>query len=203
MKYLALFILKYILGWKIIGDHSNYDYFKYGKHVIIFDYKSIYELFLGYLLSKIFGIKLHICANSESFIRHKFISYIFSNVEMIYLDENNIGNDKYITEYLNKRNDFVFISDNKLFYNVARSTNADLNILLFDYENNMIRQKEIASDIIIQTQSNEEVNKIYSNLLSNNHNPHYVKSIINIKRSILLLVPPLIVGYILITTIFR
>ena len=180
IRYLSLFFVKYVLGWRIIGDTSNYDYYKSGKHVVLFNYTSIFEMILGYLLINIFDIKIHICSDNSS-------QFIPSNIEIIN------GNDNDKIKYLLSKNDFVYVTQDNA--NIAKSINADINIVLLDFENNTIRQKEIASDIIIQNQPFEEIKKIYSDLLKNSS---VNKSLINIKHSILILIPPLVVIYILI-----
>src|SRR5437764_1396162 len=136
-RYIALFIIKYILGWRINRDYNSYEHLRKGKHVVVYVHTSMCEPFIGYLVSVAYALPLiSVCKKELKDI--PIISQFMNIFDLIYIDrQKNTNTSNYISDELNKLSNFIFtispegtrsvVSDIKSgFFYIAEKTQADI-----------------------------------------------------------------------------
>ena len=182
-RFIALFILKYVIGWRIICDsnsrkincdYNSYDFLRKGKHVMVYAHTSIYESLIGYLVSVAYDIPL-IAVVKQELRDILWIGYVIKYFNFIFIDrQKNTNTTKYISEELNKQKDFTFgiapegtrslVRELKSgFFYIAKKTNADLYIARFNFEDHIFSIEAIANEVAIQSTQCEKIKTIVEN----------------------------------------
>ena len=216
-RFMALFILKHVMGWRIKCD--SHELLRKGRHVIVYAHTSIYELLIGHLVSVIHDVPLIAIAKKE-LGDIPIVGQLMRYFDVIYIDrQKNTNTTKYISEKLNKMTDYVFIispegtrgltNDLKSgFFYIAKKSHADLWIARFDFENHIFSIQGVANEDDIQTSEYETIKHIVENEMRK-ENPYYPErchlvpntkktSLIRIQHSILFFIPPFIIMTIMI-----
>jgi hypothetical protein len=211
IQYLCLFILKYILGWKIEKPIDKPDIYSNKHNVIIYNHTSTYDLIIGYLISRAYNIPLINTAHGDPDIPY-FDRFLINNGFIIIDRKKDHNTVKYISDRLNEKERFNFsISPLSLdnikpgFFNIAMETKSDLWIGQFDFEKQLFRLKNINTTeydklihVIEKEIREEKPYNPYKCYITENKS--YKSSIINISRSIIIYIPPIIVMMILLNT---
>lgn len=221
-SFIASFILRHILGWRTGSDDNSYN-LRSGKHVIVYVHTSIYESFIGYLVSVAFYIPVISIANRELIDRDiPLLDRFMKNLNSMFINrQKNTVTVKYIADELNSHTDFVFyispeatkllVSDLKSdFFTIAEKTHANLHIARFNFESHIFSVKEIMNNVIIQTTKYDKIKGMVEMEMSKEI-PYYPEkchlvtncmikktSLIRIDRSMLIYLPPFIVTSIMI-----
>jgi len=219
-RHVAVFLLKYILGWRVNITDKTYQHLKKGKHVLVYSrsHISTYKSLVGYLVSLVYGLFL-ITIYEKEMCEIPLLIRIFKNVNVIMIGRKK-NNAKYIVDELNKFSNYVLaielnnsrsnnIDINSDFFLLAKSANADINISRFDFVNHIISIEELVDISNVMINKYESIKAIVENELSKekSYNCHLANTTINetslicTKRSILIYTPPLIVLYIIFNVI--
>ena len=206
-KSLSILLLKYILGW----DISENKYLEKGKNIIIYGQGSMYKHLIGYLLSLRYRIP-SITLVEKELKDDMILGRLLKQTNLIFIDRKKHTNViKYISDELSKRSDYILsissdtgthgsldlINDNLTdlivqdYYQIHKITGSNIHMALFDFENQVLvikningTKKEINDSIILYKDKKEvDIEK---------------SSIINIRRSILIYIPPICIFYILV-----
>ena len=218
-----IFIIKYIFGWNIAKSYESYEPLRKGKHVIIYTSTSIYEIFIGYIISIAYNIPIISTYKfSEDLMPinygFTYLNKILINIGIMITDKNkNTNTVKYISDELNKIENFAFIisfdGTKSSFYNIAVKTNSDLWICSFDFVSHVISLNQISSKQNIQTVDYDKIKHIVEMEMKKEkpYNPNKCifvadqiinhTSVIALNRSILMWIPPISVIIILIHTL--
>lgn len=194
VRYLiASFIFYNALGWTLSkGSNLSVNY-KSGKHIITYVHTSMYDRLICWLLFELYGIK------SISTIQNETLKYLMS--DSIFIDKiKNFNTVKTISDDLNQRSSFNFVSDLKHdIYQIAFNTCADINLIHFDFVAHSVTIDTFSNSFVQTVPLDKVKGAIQDKLKSNNHPNNY--SIINTKKSICVYVPFIIVFYILYVTV--
>lgn len=173
---LAFFILKYILGWNIKKQHTNYDAFRKGRYVTIYLHTSIYDHIIGILFSYAFNLKFITVGayRSNKDTQITGITYLAYNLfDMIVVDpfKDQKTTCCSIISDLEKRTDFIFsiYPEGSIhrttglksgFYKIARSTNSDILLFSLDYNKHEVDLRKIIDRNIVTTASSDRILEI-------------------------------------------
>lgn len=214
-QYLSLFILKYILGWQIEINRYKTPHIlaPTERNVVIYIHTSIYDLIIGYLVAMAYDIPLTGATVGDADI--PYINTLIQKLGFMIIDKKKDMNTvRYIAKQLNEKTNFCFsimpLSIDQLkpgFFHIATETKSDLWFSHINFESQTFTTKLISrySDLVdydkIKTLVEAEIKQekpyiCYKyNIIENNN---YKPSLINISRSIIVYIPPLIVMMILI-----
>lgn len=219
------FILSNLMGWKITRSYNSYFPYRKGRHVIIYAHTSAYDAVIGYLMCVMYDIPM-VGVGKKELTEIPILGWFMRNMNMIFIDrKKNTNTTKYISDALNKYKNFVFViapegTRNRVddiksgFYYIGVNTQAHLHIARLDYSNQTVSVDEIASDIELQTINYDKIKeRVIAEMKK--EKPYYPEhchmvedksiktSLINVKRSWLIYLPPLIVIYIMFTTLYN
>jgi len=224
-RIFATFILIKILGWKITRTYNAYFQYRKGRHIIVYAHTSAYDAVLGYLMCVMYDIPM-IGVGKKELTEIPIFGWFMKQMSMIFIDrKKNTNTAKYISDELDKYKNFVFViapegtrnrtDDIKSgFYYIGVNTRAYLHIARIDYTHQTLCVDEIASDVIFQSSPYDQIKALVIDEMKK-EKPYYPKnchlvedksiktSLININRSWLIYIPPLMVTYILLSTIYN
>jgi len=218
-RMLATFILTKVLGWEITKNYNNYYQYRKGRHVWVYAHTSTYDGILGYLAYVAYDLPVIGVAKME-LSQIPILGYFMRQINVIFIDRvRNTNTAKFISDELDKKKNFVFVispegSRSKVddirsgFYYITSNTKADLHMIRIDYENQTIAVDPIATNEVIQSTPYDTIKTLVVDEMKK-ESPYHPEdyhllskhinktSIININRSWLIYVPPIIVVYIM------
>jgi hypothetical protein len=177
--------------------------------VLIYTHESlsIREPLIGYLVATAYDIP--IIGVSKKEIRDIPILGRIMNffLTAIQIDrQKNTNTTKYIARELDKIPNFVFAVANDVkscFINIAENSHADIYVAHFDFEKHIFSVNDVINEIIVQTSSYEKLKLLVENEIKKKYHDVPNTSLINVRRTILLYVPPLVVSFIMFVTLYR
>lgn len=223
-RLLASLILFNILGWRMTQSYNSCFQYRKDRHVIIYAHTSSYDAIIGYLIYTAYDIPVVGVAKQE-LSQVPILGYLMKHMDVIFIDRvRNTNTAKFISDELDKKRNFVFViapegSRNKMkdirsgFYYISANTHSNLHIIRLNYESQTITIDNIASANMIQTLSYDKIKNITIDEMKKEcpyhpdsyhliTKPDSKTSIININRSWLIYVLPLIVLYIMISSLY-
>lgn len=225
-RFIATLILKHILGWRINRNYDSYEQLRKGRHVMVYAHTSVCDPLIGYLVAIAYDLPLIGVAKRE-LCDVPFLGRFIRRMSAIFIDrQKNTNTTKYISEELDKITHFVFAispegtrsltNDLKSgFFYIAEKTRADLWIAHFDFENQVFSVEEIVNDVVIQTTEYRKIKELVETEIKKEKpyhpdrcylvDPDTMKktSLIGIKRTVLIYIPPFIVIMILINIMIK
>lgn len=217
-RFLASIILFYILGWKTDKGFNSYYPYRRGKHIITYANASRLDQTLGVLFCISYDIP-YISVGAQEVENIPVLGYVLKRAGIIFIDRmRNTNTVKYISERLKIHENFVFavtltsektktrnIKIKPKFYQLAYDTHANVHIMKIDFTTQTVSMERIVPDTIIQTQTYEKIKEIMLEAIQKEKSydlSSFRTSIINVNRSILTYMPPLIVICILAKVLF-
>ena len=223
-RLLATFILFNLLGWKITRSYNAYFQYRKGRHIIVYTHTSIYDAIIGYLVCVIYDIPM-VGVGKKELAEIPIFGWFLKQMNMIFIDrKKNTNTAKYISDELDKYKNFVFViapegtrskvNDIKSgFYHIGINTRSHLHLAKINYSDQTISVDELASDVFLQTQEYDKIKSIVIEEMKNEKpycpdHCHLIEdksiktSLFNIRRSCIIYIPPMIVMYILIMTLY-
>lgn len=214
-SFISKLLLKNILGWNIEGLYDSYDYLRKGKHVIIYNHTSVYESIIIYLFSLTYDIPIISIAKKE-LTQVPFFGKIMIIFNNIYIERRNDKNTvAYITNELVKRDNFIIViaSKNTIkktndfksdFFHIALNTESCIHVANINFEDQIVSIVQLFDKETIKISSYDSI-KEQTKIIMDKQKPYYKKtnnennrnnkytSFINMERSLLLYIAPLIV----------
>lgn len=225
-RWVAYFLLRFVLGWKVEKNYTSYEYLRKGRHVVTYTHTSEYEILLGLLFSIAYDIPFVAVAKREIRDIPIITSVLTSLTDIIFIDrKKNLNTTNIISDELNKRENFVFIispegtrarvSDLKSgFYFIALKSSAHIHHLMLDFQNHNISFVDVVNDAVVQTTVYQRIKPMLEEIMKTDKpycpdkchltDPYVIgkTSLFDSKRSILMYLPPFIVLTIMYRVIF-
>jgi len=226
-RFMALVLLKYILGWSIDKTYDEYKLLRNGKHIVTYTHTGDYETIIGCLLAHAYDLPFVVIAKDE-LGKIPIISNLFSLLShMIFIDrKSNVSATSFIANHLKTKSNFVLliapegsrkrVDDIKSgFYHIALETESDIYHVAVDFENHIITTSCIANNAIVQTSSYTKIKILVENEMKKDkpYHPercHLVNptkicrtSLFNTNNSILIYIPPIIVLIVMVSVLIN
>jgi 1-acyl-sn-glycerol-3-phosphate acyltransferase len=218
-RHFSYFVLHHVMGWKTKSRADVYKQYSKGKHVWIYVHTSALDPLLGILLAYVYDLPL-IGVGKKEAGDIPIIGRILKKMDVILIDrKKNTNTTTYIANELNKRDNFVFsIAPEGTrkrtsclrsgYFHIAKKTGSAIQMVTVDFSKNIYDIEEIANDVTVQTTTYEKIKQktedtfsreipYYPNdcyLIDTESNQMPKTSMICLRRSILVWIPPCIVA---------
>jgi 1-acyl-sn-glycerol-3-phosphate acyltransferase len=216
-RLIAIFILRSVLGWSVDKSYNDYESLRKGKHIVTYAITGDYEIIMGCLLAHAYDIPIIIIAKDE-LGKIPIISRVFGFLsDMVFVDrKSHMNTTEFIANDLKSRKNYALliapegtrsrVDDLKSgFYNIALETCSDIYHMAIDFENHTIGIVLVTNDAVVQTSSYEKIKGMVEEKFMKDkpfqpERCHLIDlsktkktSLVNINKSLVIYIPPLIV----------